>query len=84
MDINSLRSHRIFGIAIFDLVSSMLGLIIIFLIAKHYHFQTLDSWRFIIAGILLAIPLGIIFHIIFGTNTQLNYILGLSGPPKRN
>jgi hypothetical protein len=76
--ISSLRSYRIFGIALFDLISAMIGLVIIFLIAKHYHFPNLSSIPFILAGILLAIPVGITFHIIFGTNTSLNYKLGLS------
>jgi hypothetical protein len=76
--LSSLRSYKIFGISIFDLISAMIGLIIIFLIAKHYHFPNLTSTPFILAGILLAIPVGITFHIIFGTNTSLNYKLGLS------
>lgn len=79
----NIRSYRIFSIAIFDLVLSMIGMVLIFLIAKQYHFKSLETWRFVFAGIIVAIPVGIVFHIIFGINTQLNYNLGLSGPPKR-
>lgn len=81
--ISNLRKYRIFGISWFDLITSMIGLIIIFLIAKHFHFKNLKSLNFIIAGILLAIPVGIVFHVIFGTNTSLNYNLGLSDKVKK-
>jgi hypothetical protein len=80
----NIRSYRIFGIAIFDLVLSIFGVVFIFLIAKNYKFKNLDTWKFILAGILLTIPIGIVFHIIFGVNTQLNYNLGLSRPPKKS
>lgn len=80
--INELRKYRIFGIAIFDLATSMIGLVIIFLIFKQIHYPSLNAIPFIIAGILLAIPLGIIFHILFGINSTLNYMLGLSNNPK--
>lgn len=82
MTINDLRKHRIFGIAIFDLLMSMIGLTIILLLAKWKHFPNLPNTPFILAGILLAIPIGIVFHIIFGTNTTLNYRLKLSDKPQ--
>lgn len=81
MNIKQLRSYRIFGIAMFDLIVAMLGLITLFLIAWKVHFQNLDWWKFALAGVLLAIPVGIFFHILFGTNTTLNYKLGLSNKP---
>lgn len=77
----AIRKYRIFGLAIFDLVTAMLGMIIIFLLAKWKHFPNLSIWPFIIAGALLAIPIGVAFHIIFGVNTKLNYDLGLSNKP---
>jgi hypothetical protein len=80
---SNLRSYRIFGIALFDLISSIIGLIIILLVARKYHFSSLQKKPFIVAGILLAIPLGIVFHIIFGINTTLNYKLGLSYKPSK-
>lgn len=78
----TIRKYRIFGIALFDLISAIIGLVIILLICKKIHFPSLSNTPFIITGIVLAIPIGIVFHIIFGTNTTLNYKLGLSYKPK--
>lgn len=77
----AVRKYKLFGLAIFDIVMSMIGLVLIFLIAKYKHFPNLKTRPFVIAGIMLAIPVGIVFHILFGTNTRLNYVLGLSNPP---
>jgi hypothetical protein len=79
MNLETIRSYRICGkFAIFDIVTAIFGLCIIFIMARNYYFPELNCINFIIAGILLAIPLGIVFHIVFGINTSLNYILGLS------
>ena len=82
MDIKKLRSHRIFGIALFDLILALIGTIIIFLIAKWKWFPHLKAINFVIAAVLLTIPLGIFFHVIIGRDTTLNYKLGLSNKPK--
>lgn len=82
MSLDTLRSHKIFGIAIFDLTLSVIGMIIIFTAAWYFSFKNLELWKFILAAILLTIPVGIVFHIIFGVNTFLNYKLGLSNIPK--
>jgi len=82
MSINELRKYKIFGMAIFDLVVSMIGMIVIFLVLKKWHFNKLRTLNFIIAAIILTIPFGIIVHIVFGVNTGLNYKLGLSYKPK--
>ena len=79
--IRELRSYKIFGLALFDLVLSMVGLVLIFLLARHIHGIDLSPTPFIVGGIVLAIPIGIVFHVIFGTNTTLNYRLGLSHKP---
>lgn len=76
-----LRGPRIFGLAIFDLVSALIGMVIIFLVAKAYHFPHLDAGPFVWAAVLLTLPTGILFHVLFGVNTQLNYDLGLSKKP---
>lgn len=81
MSIQQLRSHKIFGLAIFDLVLSFVGIIIIFLLVWRIHFKNLDWWKFVIAAIVVTIPIGIVFHVLFGVNTQLNYRLGLSNEP---
>jgi predicted membrane protein len=78
MSVANFRKYKIFGMAIFDLFTAMLGTVLLLLLFKHIHYQNLNNTHFIIAGILLAIPIGIIFHIIFGVNTFLNYKLGLS------
>ena len=76
-----IRKYRISGIALFDLILAFLGTIIIFLIVWKWKFPELNSWKFVIAAILLAIPIGIFFHVIFGINTTLNNRLGLSNKP---
>ena len=63
---------------------AMLGLAIIFVIFWRIHFKNLDWWKSALAGAILAIPVGIMFHIVFGVNTKLNYDLGLSNRPKQN
>ena len=71
------------GISIIDLGISLLAMLAIFTIAWRYYFRELALWKFIIAAIVLTIPLGIIFHVIFGVNTQINWKLGLSNKPER-
>jgi len=83
ISVASLRKHRMFGIAIFDLVSSFIGTVIIFMLIWKLKFQNISPWNFFIAGILLTIPIGIFFHVIFAVNTRLNSLLGLSNPPPR-
>jgi len=78
-----IRKYRIFGIAIFDLVTAIVGTIIIFLLLWKWHFSHKSPWPFVIAGTVLAIPIGIVVHIIFGINTTLNERLGLSDAPKK-
>ena len=83
MSLKTLRSHRIFNISIFDIVTAMFGTIILFLIFRKLNFPNLSWYIFIITAIFLTIPIGIIFHVIFGVNTQLNFKLGLSNKPYR-
>ena len=77
----SIRSYKIFGLSAIDLVLSLIGMIIVFFIAHKVFFNNLDLWKFILAAVLLTIPLGILFHAVFGVNTTLNYKLGLSNKP---
>ena len=81
--LKEIRSHKIFGLAIFDLVSSFIGIIVMFLIAWNYHFPHLDWWKFVLAAIVVTMPLSVLFHVLFGVNTQFNYILGLSYNPTK-
>lgn len=83
MSLKKLRSYRIYNIAVFDIVASIIGLMIIFVVSQRKYWPKLNTKTFITAAILSAIPLGIIVHIIFGVDTQLNYTLGLSNKPNR-
>lgn len=77
----SIRKYKIFGLAIFDLVLSLIGMIIFFMIMWKWHFPDLNPLNFVIVAILLTIPVGIVFHVTFGINTTLNKTLGLSNSP---
>ena len=77
----NLRSYRIFGIALFDLVASLILFTLLFVYIHKKQFPDLNQATFIIAGLLLTIPFGIIAHVLFGVNTTLNYNIGLSNKP---
>jgi hypothetical protein len=82
--ITKLRSHRIFNIAMFDVIMSIIGIIIIIAYAQK-HYRGSYNWKSsIIGGAICAIPLGIFIHSLAGTKTMLNYYLGLSDLPKRD
>lgn len=83
MSLKQLRSYRILNIAMFDVVTSIVFLAFIFIVAQRHYYPKLNWKKFIISATLLAIPIGIVFHILFGVNTQLNYIMGLSDKPKK-
>jgi hypothetical protein len=78
MTLQKLRSYKIFDIAVFDLVISFIGIVLLFFISWKVHFKHQDIKKFIIAGIICTIPISITFHVLFGVNTALNYKLGLS------
>ena len=79
MTLEELRSYRVLGgIALFDLVFSFIGIICLFIFFRNKWFKNKPLINFVIAGILLTIPIGIVFHVIFGVNTHLNRQLGLS------
>ena len=77
-----IRKYNLFSLSIFDIVSAVIGMILLFLVIWKLYFNQLNIWNFIIAAIILTIPVGIVFHIIFGINSTLNYKLGLSNKPK--
>lgn len=83
MSIKSLRKYRFKKIALFDLIASFIGMILLFIILWGAFFKKLSWWKFVLAAIILTIPTSILFHIIFGVNTQLNYNIGLSVKPTR-
>jgi hypothetical protein len=79
--IEQLRKYRIGGIALFDLITSMIGTVLLLLLARSIHHSQKPIRNYVLAGILLAVPLGIFVHVLIGKNTTLNYKLGLSDKP---
>jgi hypothetical protein len=43
----------------------------------------LNIYNFLIAAIIVTIPISITLHVLFGVNTQLDYFLGLSDKPHK-
>ena len=78
MNVQKLRETRLLGVALFDLVLAMIGMILLFILAWYYHFRNMAIWPFIIMAIILTVPIGIFFHVIFGIDTSINRRLGLS------
>jgi hypothetical protein len=75
--ITTLRSFRIAGIAVFDVVLSIIGLLItlrFFKPNRPQHFYL--SW-----ALVLVFPIAIITHLLLGIPTTLNYYMGLSQHP---
>jgi hypothetical protein len=70
----SLRSVRVADIAVFDVVASVLAL--------GWANERWGTGSFA-DGALAAVPIGVLAHAIVGQPTQLNFLLGLSGPPVR-
>jgi hypothetical protein len=71
--LSDLRRPRIFGIALFDLI---LSLIVVELL-----FRIIFKMKWI--GLLLTIPIAILVHYLFNIPTTLNYYLGLSDKPSQ-
>jgi Na+-transporting methylmalonyl-CoA/oxaloacetate decarboxylase beta subunit len=69
-----LRSFRICGIALFDLI---LAFVVTIWILNYFGVSTEMAAA-------LTIPIGIISHVIFNIPTRLNYKLGLSEDPKKS
>ena len=49
------RKYKIFGLAIFDIVAGMIGMMILFVLLWKLHFNQLNILNFIIIAILLTI-----------------------------
>ena len=83
VSLTELRTCRIFGLAIIDFVASVIGVLAVLLIAKYFHenLKDLHIVNFVFISFVLALPIAIASHILFGVNTALNYKLGLSQKP---
>jgi hypothetical protein len=79
LDIKTLRSYRVAKVAMVDVVAGAIGMVLIFLYFKP---RDKPALPFVVAGVALTIPIGIVFHVLFGTKTALNYKLGLSDAPE--
>ena len=74
--IDTMRTPKIFGMAVFDWTFSLLGA---FILGRILKLKTGNQW---IAFILFWILLGIFAHVVTKTPTMMNYYLGLSDKPK--
>ena len=75
--IEKLRSFRIKGIALFDLVGSFLIMILIAILLHRTVLSGYDRNKLILVFVILTIPLGIVTHYAFGIKTTLNKYIGL-------
>jgi hypothetical protein len=73
--LETLRKPKLFDIALFDLLATLLVAYLI----HHYAKIKCPLWSVLVGSILL----GIVVHVMIGTPTMLNYYLGLSAKPKR-
>jgi hypothetical protein len=78
---NNLRSYRVAGIAMFDVTLSIVGLALVFAVARRVWWPTRPLMPYMVTAAVLAIPIGIAFHIIFGTDSTLNARIGVSNYP---
>ena len=75
--ITQLRSVRIYNIALFDLVASVIGLYLVIKYLKPNEPETFYwSW-----SIVLVLPIAVFTHYVLDVPTMLNYYLGLSLRP---
>lgn len=74
-----MKHIRILGMSSFELSLVLIGLILFIVVINYYKKLTVKNVIVLsIAFIMLVFSLGIIIHYIFGVNTQLNYLLGLT------
>lgn len=64
--------------ALFDLITSFVFIILIVEASRRKHFKSLNPLTFLIASLAITIPLSIFVHIVFGVKTALNTSLGLA------
>lgn len=79
--IQQIRQYKIFGMAIFDWISTFLaGLLLTYLLDK-YVFIKNNFWELYVWTMIFLIILAIFVHKIMGVDTMLNYYLGLNPKP---
>lgn len=77
--IQYVRSFRIFDIALFDLIASIIGLYYLFSFL-YPNQPNVFYWSWVA---VLVLPISVVAHLLTGTPTMLNYYLGLSPKPIR-
>jgi hypothetical protein len=77
MSIASLRRYKILGLAAFDLISGIIGMVALFLLSKWYYGNKAPWWNYAISALIVTIPIGIAIHVLFGVSTALNRYIGL-------
>ena len=75
--ITNLRKPRIAKIALFDVITAILG---VFIFLKLF-FRNQNNLKLFFVSVLLAFLFGIVVHYVLGIPTMLNYYLGLSKKP---
>jgi len=75
-----LRSFRIFKIALFDIIMSLLGLYLLGTVL----FSGKPRHVYMLWSAIFVLPISIIVHYLIGTPTMLNYYLGISPLPPLN
>lgn len=63
VSLQSLRSVRLLNVALFDVIVSAIGL---WFVSRRLH-NDIEWWR----ALVLAIPVGVLVHIVFGISTPL-------------
>jgi glycopeptide antibiotics resistance protein len=79
---DNIRDYRIFGVAIFDLVLASIGVVLLMLIFRQTFRPKSPALPYILAGLVVVIPIGIFVHAAFDVKTHLNWKLGLSAKPE--
>ena len=77
MILQQLRSYRIYGIALFDLFTAVIGIFMFTYIVS----STLTYSQRLLWSVVFVIPVGVATHFILGIPTTLNYYLGISRLP---
>ena len=78
------RSFRVWGVALFDVVLSILVMALVLLFFRWVHrekHRDSNPWCFVLAAFYTAVPVGIVAHVVFGVRTTLNSKLGPSEKP---
>ena len=80
--IESLRTPKLFDIALFDVVGTYAAAYLTWLILHHYHKELTNGWIWSFLIFIVFVIIGIFLHIMTGTKTKLNYYMGLSEDPR--